>query len=485
MRNQRQESIDRREFLSRSVVAAGAVWGVVDAGDMASLARAAESEPIHIGSRRELCVDELLIGSLTGGERRLHKPQAQDVVIVCDKPWEGNTSAYFTVFRDDDRFRMYYRGAHWDVERKHESHREVACYAESRDGLHFDKPALGLFEFDGSKENNIVWDGPGTHNFTPFKDANPACNPAARYKALAVGRGRTNGKSGLLAFQSPDGLRWSLMSDEPVITEGAFDSQNLAFWDSERRRYVDYHRVFRDRVRDIATCTSNDFLTWTKPEPLDYGDAPKQHLYTNAIQPYFRAPHLLIGFPTRFQPATQQVEPILMTSRDGRRFQRWNEALIPITAPQDRDGNRSNYMAWGMVPLAGDDRHLSVYAKEAYYAGPGSRLRRFTFRVDGFVSIHAGTTPAELVTRPLKFQGKSLSLNAATVDGGQIAVEIQDATGQPIAGFAATDCRPLVGDSLDHRVAWKSSVDLDALAGKPVRIRFRLQNADLYSLQFS
>ena len=73
---------------------------------------------------------------------------------------------------------------------KKAAHREVTCYAESRDGIHWTKPELGLFEFNGSKQNNIVWDGPGTHNFTPFLDTNPACPPDAKYKALAGGRGR-------------------------------------------------------------------------------------------------------------------------------------------------------------------------------------------------------------------------------------------------------------------------------------------------------
>ena len=104
----------------------------------------------------------------------------------------------------------------------------MTCYAESKDGIHWSKPELGLFEFGGSKRNNIVWSGVGTHNFAPFKDANPSCKPEQRYKALALGN------IGLLAFQSPDGVHWSLVQNEPVITKGAFDSQNLAFWDSTR-----------------------------------------------------------------------------------------------------------------------------------------------------------------------------------------------------------------------------------------------------------
>jgi hypothetical protein len=274
------------------------------------------------------------------------------------------------------------------------------------------------------------------------------------------------------------------MSDKSVITDGAFDSQNLAFWDSTRKCYLDFHRKGRAGVRDIMTASSPDFLNWTEPVFLEYGDAPREHLYTNAIQPYFRAPHVLLGFPTRFQPKHEQVEPILMTSRDGRNFQRWPEPLIPITAPKDRDGNRSNYMTWGLLALPGQDRELSVYATEAYYAGPGSRVRRFTFRTDGFVSLHAAGAGAELVTKPLTFAGKQLTLNFATGDAGRLQVEIQDAAGNPLPGYALSDCGLLTGDKIEQVATWKGGSDVSALAGKPIRLKFLMTEADLFALRF-
>jgi hypothetical protein len=239
---------------------------------------------------------------------------------------------------------MYYRGAHFDVNAKKATHPEFTCYAESRDGIAWEKPKLGLFEFNGLKENNIVWAGDDTHNFTPFKDANPDCAADARYKALGGASLRSGGK-GLRAYKSPDGIHWSFMREDAVITNGDFDSQNLAFWHPEQKRYLDFHRKGRAGVRNIMTSSSTDFLNWTEPAFLEYGDASEEHLYTNAIQPYFRAPHLFLGLPTRFQPKHEQVEPILMTSRDGRSFKRWTSRWS-ISA-QGPDGNRSNYMTWG------------------------------------------------------------------------------------------------------------------------------------------
>ncbi len=437
-------------------------------------------EPIDLGARLELFVDGHLVDSLQGDAKlHLHEPEPKEVVLVTDASWEGNTCAYFTFFQDGDLYRAYYRGAHYDTTKRRSAHREVTCYAESTDGIHWTKPQLGLFEFQGSKANNIVWDGDGRHNFTPFKDANPACPPEARYKALASGKG------GLLAFQSADGIHWLLMAETPVITKGAFDSQNLAFWDPARGCYVEFHRGFRDGVRDIMTCTSEDFLHWTEPEWLGYHDAPKEHLYTNAILPYMRAPHILLGFPSRFLPKTQQVEPTLMSSRDGRTFHRWTEPVIPVTAPKDRDGNRSNYMAWGILQLPGADRELSMYASEAYYTGPDSRMRRFTYRVDGFVSVRAGAEGGELITKPVTFSGKELLLNFATAEGGSVRIELQNGEGKPIDGFTLADCEPLEGDAIGRTVQWKAASELGSLAGRPVRLRIVLKHADLYSIQFN
>lgn len=439
----------------------------------ASLLSAAE--PLAIGSRLELFVDDFLIAERTGdAHQQLHQPSPGEVVLVTDEPWEGNTCAYYTMFEDGDLYRMYYRGSHADEKTQRGTHPEVTCYAESHDGIHWTKPKLGLVEYKGSKDNNIILKGLGAHCFVAFKDQNPDAPPEALYKGIS------RGPKGLYVFQSADGVRWSLIKDQPVITKGAFDSQNLAFWDPYTKQYVDYHRAFIGGVRAIMTCTSDDFVNWTDPVPLQYGDAPNQHLYTNAIRPYPRAPHIRIGFPTRFLPDQKaRVEPIFMSSRDGVTFHRWNEAVIPPTAPKDRDGNRSNYMANALLMLPESDREYAVYGTESYYDGPDSRLRRFTYRVDGFVSVRSGDAGGELLTKPLTFEGDSLVINFATQPGGSLRVHLETEAGEPIVSS-----RPLAGDEIARRVTWPQETDLAQHAGKPVRLRFEMKDADLYSLQF-
>ena len=430
---------------------------------------------IDIGSRRELFVDRHLIDSMSDGVHlQVQQPEPQEVVLVTGEPWEGNTCAYYSIFQDGEVYRMYYRGSH-AVDMK-AAHPEVPCYAESKDGIHWTKPKLGLYEWEGSRENNIVWNGIGTHCFVPFRDANPDRSDDAKYKAIS--RGRPQGKKGLYIFQSPDAIHWSLMKDEPVITDGYFDSQNLAFWDPVTKQYVDYHRTFTNKVRSILMCTSDDFVTWSTPVALTYPDAPHQHLYTNAIRPYSAAPHIRIGFPTRYLPKTQQVEPVFMSSRDGVTFHRFSDAIIPQTAPADRDGNRSNYMTNGVLELPGRPDELSVYATEAYYTGPDSRVRRFTYREDGFVALN-GT--GEVLTSPLAFDGNVLSLNYRCTAAGSVGVQLCDVDGVPVPGF---ECAPLTGDDVDHRIHWLSGPTLNKLSGKNVRIRLTLQDADVFAFQF-
>ena len=198
-----------------------------------------------IGLRTELFVDDWLIdaSSIRGNlSLQLQTPLKREVVLVTDKPWEGPDSAYFTVFQDGPVVRLYYRGI---VPAGDLSENQVTCYAESTDGVHFNRPNLGLVEFQGSKENNIIYRGVEAHNFAPFRDDNPAAKPEERYKALAGISGK------LYAFVSADAIHWQKLQTEPVMTKGAFDSLNLAFWDERTQNYRSFSRYADEGVRAI------------------------------------------------------------------------------------------------------------------------------------------------------------------------------------------------------------------------------------------
>lgn len=456
---------------------------------------AAPKTSVEIGSRWELFVDDWLIDTRRAAALKLHEPERREVVLVADAPWEGMTSAYFSVVQDGDLVRLYYRGS---VSGSDLSADQVTCVAESRDAVHFTRPRLGLIEVAGSAENNVVWKGIESHNFAPFLDTNPACKPEERYKALAGVQApgqnwqEASVAAGLFAFASPDGIHWRKLRPQPVLTKGAFDSLNLAFWDAPRGRYACYSRIFTDGVRAIQSAYSSDFLDWSEGVANRYAAAaPREHFYTNATRPCPGAEHLLLSFPKRFQPDRKKIashpetgvsDAVFMSSRDG---VNWDRTFLEAWVRPGRDEKnwteRNNMPAWGIAEASPGE--WSLYISE-HYRWPDNRLRRLTLPRHRLASVHAGATPGEFTTRPLTFQGSRLVLNYATSAAGSLQVELQDESGRPLPGFALADMPPLFGDALDAVVAWKTGADVASLAGKPVRLRVVLQDADLFALKF-
>ncbi len=469
------------------------------------------AEPIDVGSRRKLMIDDALTERMSGqASLRLQHPEKRNIALIHDSAWEGTAAGYHTVFRDGDIFRMYYiaspaitaDGSRFTGEPFH------IGYAESRDGKSWVKPKLGLYEYHGSRDNNIVWEAPGLDNLHVFRDTNPECRKGEEYKGL------TSGPGGLFALKSADGIHWLRLRDEPIITKGTFDTHNISFWDPLRKHYWAYIRDFHDGIRDIRVATSTDYLTWTEPVRLKFNDVPDEPLYTNSVVPYWRAPHIFVGFPTRYSerpnsPVLAQLpdwthrqnrmkihprigtaitDGLFMTSRDGRTFYRWGEAFYKPGIERVHNWLYGDfYQNQGLIETASDDPdsppEISMYVLEDYWKRP-TRLRRVALRIDGFVALHASLAGGELVTKPIRFQGKALSLNYSTSGAGSIFVELQDADGKPIPNFTLADCHEHFGDTLDRKVLWKSGGDVSALAGRPIRLRFVLKDAELFAWKF-
>ncbi len=463
------------------------------------LARALSAEPaappvLDIGSRSELFVDSFLVDQRKGVDLKLHEPVKREVVLVTDQPWEGPTCCYVSVVQDGKIVRLYYRGSAGGSDHSAD---QVTCVAESTDGIHFTRPKLGLIEAGGTKDNNVVWRGIESHNFAVTLDANPAAKPGERFKALAglkePGKNWQEGATpgGLFAFGSADGLRWHKLQPEPVMTNGAFDSQNLAFWDARRGSYVCYSRIFTT-VRAIQSTTSADFLHWSEGQPNIYkADVPVEHFYTSATMACPGSPHLMLAFPKRFMSARKKIpehktpgvsDAVFMTSRDG---VHWDRPFLDAwvrPGPDPKNWTDRNCMtAWGIVETAPDE--WSLYVSE-HYRSADNRLRRVTVRKQGFASMHADAKGGEFTTLPLRFSGDKLLLNYATSAAGSVQIEIQDETGSPIPGYTLADMPLLYGDELEAAAQWKSGKDLHALAGKTIRLRVAMRDADLYALHF-
>lgn len=472
------------------------LWG------MTSVSFAADA--ISLGSRRELFVDHELIDTLDGVSLQLKQPQPAGIALKFDQPWEGNVSGYVTVIKDSDLYRMYYYGQNLIGDGKNDrQYPPVTCYAESKDGITFTRPKLGLRSFGGNKDNNIILadNGRVSGNFAPFLDTKPGIPKTERFKAIGGGS-----QSGLIGLVSEDGIQFKQLRAEPIISGGAFDSQNNVMWSVHEQCYICYFRSFKNGVRWIARTTSTDFLNWTNPEDMTFGGAPDEHFYTNQTDIYFNAPHIYIGTAARFWPNRRSLtddqvaalklddmenygglkletsDAVLLTSRGGIKYDRiFLESLVrPGTDLKDWTA-RSNFPARGIVQTGLSE--MSMYIQRAY-GQPSAHLERMTWRIDGIAAVHAGYQPGEIVTKPITFDGSQLTVNISSSAAGGGFVEIQDADGKPISGFTLAECVELNTDDLARVVSWKSGSDVSSIAGKPVRLRFRLKDADLFAFQF-
>ncbi len=458
-----------------------------------------DSKALDIGSRRELFVDHFLIDRMQDTRLSLHHPKDEGSVMKFDKPWEGLFCIYSTVIKDGSKYRLFYRGM---PATGHNKSNEVTCIAESTDGIHWEKPDVGIYEIRGSKKNNVILAGHrACHNLSPFIDTNPKVKKTERYKAMGG-----TGKPGLIALASPDGVHWKEIQKDPVLTKGAFDSQNVAFWSETEKQYVCYFRVFSDGIRRISRSTSKDFIHWSDPVMMAYrhhgGEAPIEHLYTSQTHPYFRAPHIYISTAARFMPGRQvlskeqakeiNVNPsyfkdtsdsILQSTRgDGYYDRTFLSSFISPGIGASNWVSRTNYPALNVVQTSPTE--MSVYVN-ADYAQPTAYLRRYSMRLDGFASVRADYKGGEFITKALKFSGKQLEINFATSAAGGVRVEIQDQSGQAIPGFALADAREQIGNEIDRVLSWNSGSDVSSLAGKPVRLRFVMKDADIFALKFS
>ena len=460
-------------------------------------------QPIDLADRRELFLDDYLIARFVGDARlKMHPPQREEIVFQVEPPLEnGCTAVYSVIVDDDDRYLLYYRG-NFPLEGGGDANRQqTANVALSADGIHFERPSLGLYEIAGSSDNNVIWQGNQAHNLVPFRDRNPDADEDKRFKAVGG-----VGKDNLYALYSPDGIHWRLAQDEPLAVTGMFDSANVAFWDAVIGKYRLFSRLgVPGRGRSIQSCVSDDFLHWTQPVPHQYdAAAPVEEFYTNATTPCPGAEHILLSFPMRYvRDRTTPVEDIsameypgsdkggmtgmtdavMMSSRDGVHWRRpFREAWLRAGLDARNWTHRNNTPGIGIALLREDE--WSMYVSE-HYGWPDNRLRRLSVRPWGFASIHAGYGAGEVITPSLTFTGGELRFNFSTSAVGSVRVELQDADGWPLPGRSLGEMPPLYGDALDHPITWSGGRDLSSHAGQPVRLRIQLKDADVFSLRFT
>jgi len=508
---------------------------------------------VNVGTETQFFLDELLIDQSDGVSLEVNPARKAGMVLGPEMPWEAYRISPMAVIQDEGVYKMWYAavaryrgvpgtvacprcGADNDGKKvvclrcgwpvvgvDHIRHGLMhACYAVSDDGVSWERPHLGLVEFEGSTSNNIVA-SPDAGMLVPA--INPVGPPAEKFMSV-VELGRK-----LYVAVSPDGLRWTL-KPEPVLPFSA-DTNNQIIYDPSLGRYVAFLRGFPGR-RTTVRCEfdSLDQTPWPyrrrerRPDKIgtfyiedeletaldvDERDPPLPGLDINHISATLYAPGVYLGFPgifRKYPPAGLDRE-----GREGHRyFAQGNDGTFENQLAVSRDGRRWSrpdrrpYVSTGLygtpdggilmlapgILSCGDAIYQYCSGQRATHGifSPGEDEKMgAVFRLvqdkDRFVSLSCGPSGGRFRTPLLQHTGGTLELNVDCSGLGEVVVQVLDADGRTVPGFRREDCDRVDLNQLCHTVTWKGKSNLRALAGEPMRLEFFMRAAKLYTLRFS
>ena len=469
------------------------------------------AQSLDIGTTRQLFIDDLIVDESRGVVRTLNQPvkYAGNPVMIPLYPWEGRVTLYGTVSHDADegRFRMWYQGYGGmaipplakDVSDSPWKGFDASSllysigYATSDNGVHWERPNLGLVEYNGSKDNNLVLRDAAYGNV--IKDTRDP-DPERLYKSLFFEArdpaGTPNMGDGVSVAFSPDGVHWTKYEGNPVI-ERSSDTHVLLGWDDLHDTYVAFARPSvheGNKTRRIGRATSDDFIHWSDPEDVlvpDDIDPPGFEFYG---MPVFKYEGLYIGQLWAYHAPPEEpqirfaarIDVQLAVSRDGIAWERvaGRKPFIPNGPPGSIDAGEI-WTARGPVEM-GDELwfYYSPGPQEHGITGRSGPICLAKLRKDGFVSVDAGDETGTLVTKPFRCEGGPLTINAAA-RGGLVGVAVLDESGTQFQGYSRQDCAVFDGDSVKQRINWREKQSLEELKGQNIRLKFYLWNASLYS----
>ncbi len=467
----------------------------------------------EVGDRKQLFIDRRFIESARGVTLAMNPPTKLGPVLLPERPWENLRIGFCdSVMEHEGTYKLFYsamaRGKGTFV-----------CLATSTDGEHWHRPNLGVVQFNGSTQNNIVMSGVG--ETVVFLD--PHGTPAQRFKAVSLRHWPDPDQCGLYVPTSPDGIHWTT-SSQRLFPLGP-DTANQALWDTQRGKYVAFIRLWNP-LRKVGRIEMDDIMEpwpyrkiekpyyiWGEdkiavpskevPTAFEYDDrdpVPSDHYNAAAVEypwaadAYFMFPSAYLHFPD--PPAGQYANDGLLdiqlaVSRTGVKFQRLSrEPYVPLS-PEAAKDSKCLYMAVGMV-RRGDYIYQYYAGYEITHgapqqAGPNpiGSICALRQRLDGFISADAAYTGGELLTPPLKFAGDHLELNVDCSALGSCQVGVLDRAGEPFPGFGAGACDEIHGNHISKTVSWQGKSDVSSLAGETVRLHFLLRACKLYAFQFA
>jgi hypothetical protein len=466
-------------------------------------------EPLHLGSRKHVFIDDAILQKSQNVHLQPNQPLRREIVNL---PITTGTSVGNSFYEHEGRIvAVYSQGTRWmsgQPYRDTQLNKNMHLLVYSEDGLNFaEYPDLGVIEYDGSSENNIVLN----HSASPsmgwfFKDTNPAATSDERFKYTSYLVSR-----GLYLFTSPDGIHWK--RNETIMYPFDCGGSVESFWDDQWGQYFSYirHEAKIDFGRRMAALgrTSDVTKPWpfkpqAKPDifyfyslpgldtelPIPFAvDGIQRYKSTGQIRQfeqsgafkYLWAPDTYVAFiPHKMRENPDAYSEIeLAVSRDGLDWKFFGEPHYTGIG-WELEGEKIMHVSMHNGQIQRDN--------EIWHYGRAltSTRRPLSFRqihrLDGYVSIDATPSGGSATTRLLTFDGETLQLNVSAK--GQVRVAILNPDGSPVTGFSVEDCKSIRGDHIRHEVSWGKGTDVGTLAGKPVRLQFELADAKLYAFQF-
>lgn len=474
---------------------------------------------------KHLLFDNTSIADTYRLTRVMHQPVRDPVtpVLVPEEDWEGQSVTPLHVTYDEarKRYRMWYQAHDQRVEEERKALKTsrygnvgapqpiYLCYAESTDGVKWDRPALGIFKHTDGRDTNIVFKG---HSYSAGNTIIEKPGGTGDERFILVNCDWYSEQVGGIYFaHSGDGIHWNYYPtpDNQSLIHGESDTWNSVAWNPKREVYMLYMRAWHASAwgwneksvpgphnvgpwkgnprRRVSYSESRDLKNWSEPQII-YGP---DELDTNdfyGVQVFRYEDYFLAWLWLYDDDQWETIDVELAWSHDGIHWQR--HPRRPKLLPARPTADRPEYM---MIPaqqptIVGDD----VYLYHVAHNHPHSREKadtksyRTRLRRDGFVSLEAGRQPGTLVTRPFVIQNDHISINARA-DRGEIIAELvepwwYDPSGKAIEGFAAKDFDVIREDNVTHRLSWRGKSDLSALKGKRVLLRIALYHAGIYSI---
>ena len=477
---------------------------------------------IHPRRHKQLFLDDGAIEAMSGLQRVLHQPERCGPIMLPDRSrgekhvqsssvpqWNPEKSLWewwykgFTTFTDDS----------------------FCLYATSTDGVHWERPNLGLYEWNGSTDNNLAYESPERNLAHIVRDESDP-DPQRRYKAFFSDADHMNRSPGV----SPDGFQWTF-ADVPSIPSQ--DTSQL-LCDDLGQRYLATVKHRTEWGRSAWLVTSPDFVHWTDPVLILHTDEIDQENRQRRVQavvddPAYLSPPvvdgreylaqlymlplmtyegLYVGFPLLFNPSGGDPEQTnhtglnqaeIAVSRDALHWERVADRAVFVgVEPWEGGANFGNAQVALCGPPIVREQEIWIYYLAYRFRGhrnlfvdldpniyndaffeESSAMCLAKLRLDGFVSLYA-STEGELLTAPFMWEGEELYVNVDAGDG-EVLVEVVDAESRtPLSGWSIAACRPLRGDHLDGVMTWKEGTAREYPA-RLVRLRFHLRRARLYA----